>query len=483
MRGRFGPRLARYDGAGDSDPFLWPARGAPELRCAGCGADAAASDPWPWACPHRRPGDDIDHLIVPSLDVRGVPLVTSDSDNPFLRYRGRLTAYHLWRAGGRDDGSFVALVEALDAAVARQTGLGFRVTPVVRSPELDEAVGARVWVKDETGNVAGSHKGRHLFGVLLLLRVLEALGHAVPHDLAIASCGNAALAAATMASATGHPLTAFVPADAEPQVLARLRANGTAVEVCPRDGQPGDPCYRRLQRAVAAGALPFSCQGPDNGFAVEGASTLAWEVAEARPDGVDRVVLQVGGGALASACIRGFDVLPRLPVVDTVQTESAHPLQRALVALRRAIDEGAAPEEALADAAHHRSRYMWPWETEGTSVARGILDDETYDWLAVARAMLATGGTAIVADEAALLEANHLARSTTRIRVDETGSAGLAGLLVLARRGQLSTESDVLVIFTGAAGPRSGTSDQDVAINGLQAGVTAQGDREVEFGE
>lgn len=475
--------MARYDGAGDSDPFLWPARAAPELRCAGCGAEAATSDPWPWACPRRRTGDDIDHLIVPRLDLGGLPLVTSDSDNPFLRYRGRLTSYHLWRAGGRDDGSFVALVEALDAAVAHQAGLGFRVTPVVRSPELDKAVGTRVWVKDETGNVAGSHKGRHLFGVLLLLRVLEALGHAVPHDLAIASCGNAAVAAAMLASATGHPLTAFVPADADPQVLARLRTHGAVIEVCPRDGRPGDPCYRRFQRAVAAGAVPFSCQGPDNGFAIEGASTVAWEVAEGRAGGPDRAVLQVGGGALASACVRGFDVLPRLPVLDTVQTVASHPLQRALAGLRSAIDEGAAPEEALADAAHHRSRYMWPWETQGASVARGIQDDETYDWLAVARAMLATGGTAVVADEAVLLEANDRARSTTGITVDETGSAGLAGLLMLARSGKLSTDSDVLVIFTGAAGPPSGTSDEDVAIEGLQAGVTAQGDGEVEFGE
>ncbi len=421
---------------------------------------AATRDPWPWACPQRRPGDDIDHLIVPSLDLEGVPLVTSDSDNPFVRYRGRLTAYHLWRDGGRDDTSFVGLVERLDSAVAQVTGHGFRVTPMARFSELDEAVGTGVWVKDETGAVSGSHKGRHLFGVLLLLRVLEALGHDLPGDLAIASCGNAARAAAVIAAAAGRPLTAFVPPDADAQVMAQLRARGTVVEVCPRDGRPGDPCYRRFQQAVAAGAVPFSCQGPDNGFAIEGASTLAWEVVEARPDRLDRAVLQVGGGALASACIRGFELLPHQPIVDAVQTLSAHPLQRALASLQSAIDGGAAPEAAVAEAAHHRSRYMWPWEAEGASVARGILDDETYDWLAVARAMLATGGTAVVADEAVLLEANRLARRTTGIRVDETGSSGLAGLLVLVRNGHLAPDSESLVIFTGSgAEALSGTSD------------------------
>ena len=63
-----------------------------------------------------------------------------------------------------------------------------------------------MWVKDETGNVSGSHKGRHLMGVLIQLAVIERLGLARPgrrRDLAIASCGNAALAAAVVAGAGG----------------------------------------------------------------------------------------------------------------------------------------------------------------------------------------------------------------------------------------------------------------------------------------
>ncbi|MDQ1391628.1 MAG: threonine synthase [Acidimicrobiaceae bacterium] len=432
-------------------------------QCAGCGAVAGLGDPWPWSCPKRRDGDDIDHVIVPRLDLAGVPLVMSDSTNPFIRYRGRLSSYHLWVGAGRDDQSFVALVKSLDAAVARLAGLGFRVTPLAHFPDLDEAIGTRVWVKDETGNVAGSHKGRHLFGVLLLLRVLEALGHDVGGELVIASCGNAALAAATVASAGGRHLTAFVPAGADPGVRALLAASGAAVEVCPRDGRPGDPCYRRLRQAVAGGAIAFSCQGPDNGFAIEGASTLAWEVAEARArvrgGALDRVVIQVGGGALAAACVRGFEVLGAPPVVDTVQTTAAHPLERAVGRLRERAQALGSVDAAVAEAAAHRSAYMWPWETEAASVATGILDDETYDWLAVARAMLATGGAAVVVGEAELEDANGLARSATGIDVDETGSAGLAGLRSLVRAGRVERGSDVLVVFTGRRRPASGSAD------------------------
>jgi threonine synthase len=92
---------------------------------------------------------------------------------------------------------------------------------------------------------------------------------------------------------------------------------------------------------------------------------------------------------------------------------------------------------------------MWPWESEPASVAEGILDDEAYDWLSVAGAMLASGGSALVVDDALLVEANQLARRATGIAVSPTGSAGLAGALLLARRGMVAPGSSTLVIFTG----------------------------------
>ncbi|MGH9126139.1 MAG: pyridoxal-phosphate dependent enzyme [Acidimicrobiales bacterium] len=424
------------------------------LRCEGCGASVPVDcGPWLWSCPRQIDGDDIDHLLVPVVDDTWIPSIDPASDNPFVRYRTRLSCYQVWRLAGHDDASFIQLVDALDRRVADVAGTGFRTTPLRRFDALDEAVGARVWVKDETGNVAGSHKGRHLFGIAILLEVLDQLGRGSAGDLAIASCGNAALAAAVVASAVGRRLSAFVPADADPATLGRLGDLGVAVELCPRDGRPGDPCYRCFRRAVAAGAVPFSCQGPDNGSCLEGASLLAWEIVEALPEQPDRVVIQVGGGALASAVVRGLRrPLQRasrqaLPTLDTVQTASAHPLEKALRRLRE--DTGVAT-----DAARRRSRYMGPWESPPASVARGILDDETYDWLLPARAMLETGGTAVVADEATLIEANRLARRTTGIDVDETGTAGLAGLLVLARTGRVRSDEDVVVLFTGAAGAR-----------------------------
>jgi threonine synthase len=203
-------------------------------------------------------------------------------------------------------------------------------------------------------------------------------------------------------------------------------------------------------QAIDEGAVPFTCQGNLNGLAVEGGETLGWELVSSGTV-IDRLVAQVGGGALASACIHAFGegvelgALAVTPRIDTVQTEGAWPLKRALDAVGKRGDA----EHALRFASHHRSAFMWPWEDEPRSVAHGILDDETYDWVAVVEGMFATGGRALVVDEETLEEANVLARETTGIDVDHTGSAGLAGLLALRAMGQVADDERVAVLFTG----------------------------------
>lgn len=441
------------------------------LACAGCGALAPAHHPFTPRCPNRRPGDDIDHVMARGIDLDRLDPPADPDPNPFVRYRALFHAYHVARAAGWGDTRYVDLVRELDDAVAAVDGHGFRVTPLVRSPRLAReaglAPGGTVWAKDETGNVAGSHKARHLFGILLELRVAEALGTADPATpLAIASCGNAALAAAVVAKATGRVLRVFVPTTADAAVVDRLRSLGALVVTCARRrGEAGDPSYLRLQDALRKGAVPFTCQGPDNGLAIEGGATLAWEIAdELRAGGaaIGRIVVQVGGGALASGIALGFDdaagigAIDAPPRLDTVQTHAGWPLLRAWE--RVVADLGLEPgtpadpgllREGMRRVANRRSRYMWPWETEPHSVAHGILDDETYDWLAVVRAMAATGGRSVVVGEDELLAANALAREATGIDADETGTAGVAGLLALSRAGVLAAGEQVAVVLSG----------------------------------
>jgi len=450
-----------------------PARGAGStLVCAGCGASPAAADPYPFRCPNAGAGD-VDHVLRRHLDLSGVAFPTTGpadmpaDANPYLRFRRLFHAWHVAVAGGMSDEAYCELVRGLDDAVASVDGRGFIATPFRRADALSDLLGfatsGGVWVKDETANVSGSHKARHLFGLLVYLEVLDRLGLARAggsRRLAIASCGNAALAAAVVAAAGRRTLDVFVPVDADEAVVARLTQLGAHVTVCPRrPGVAGDPTYHRLRAALADGELPFTCQGNENGLAVEGAFTLGYEMAaDLAGEPLGRLIVQVGGGALASACIESLDecrdlgVLAAAPRYHAVQTRGAWPLPRAFERLVDRLSPGASDDDRrsmLRYAATHRSEFMWPWEEEPRSIAHGILDDETYDWLAVVEGMLESGGGPVVVGEDLLARANRLAFETTGIDVDETGSAGLAGLVALRERGEIGDDERVAVLFTG----------------------------------
>ena len=421
--------------------------------------------------------------------------------NPFLRYRALMHSYHLAVSRGMPDARYRRLVTSLDDSVAAVDGHGFRVTPFFHSAELSERLGftqaGGVYVKDETGNVSGSHKGRHLMGLLIHLAVMEESGlldRGNRRELAIASCGNAALAAAVVARAGGWPLTVFVPTDADAGTVSRLRALGADVIICPREpGVLGDPAYLRLREMLAGGALPFTTQGSENGLAIEGGQTLGYELATqlaSLPADLNHLIIQVGGGALASSSSQALreaaqlGALTRLPRIHTVQTASAHPLERAYSLVRALLPEE--PEartvrEVMARAAAHRSMFMRPWEEQPKSVAAGILDDETYDWRAVVEGMLLTGGQPLVVSEDLLVEANETAVDTTGIRVDATGSSGLAGLLALRNSGVITAQDRVAVLFTGIqrqreVRPASGRRTDRAQKGGQQPRPTAADD-------
>jgi threonine synthase len=218
---------------------------------------------------------------------------------------------------------------------------------------------------------------------------------------------------------------------------------------------------------VAAGAVPFSVQGTVTRTALDGGRTIGWELAEqlalARVAGTVRLFVQVGGGALAASLWQGFNDgireqwLAAEPVLSTVQTEAAAPLNRAW---RRLRDSVAASQNVSLDiaeeidglmqlASRHPDRYMWPWEPIGMSAATGILDDVTYDWLPVTRAMLSSHGMAYVVTEQQILEINQIARKVTGVAVDATGTAGLAPLLDSSVTASIQPEDHVVGLFTG----------------------------------
>lgn len=419
-----------------------------ELRCAHCGATVPIAAPLSWRCPNATLSDRRHALRFVTSGTLDPP-TGIDGTNPFETFRSSLAWDAFAAANGMDEVARAALVQRVDAAVAAVAGTGFVVTPFTRAEGLSDALGfgssGGVWVKDETHAVGGSHKARHLFTILLHLLAAEEFG-LVPWAseserplLAISSCGNAAIAAATLAAAVRWPIEVFVPTAADVHVTSTLASLGASVVPCPRliSDPPGDPCIFRFREAVARDAIPFTVQGPENAWCLDGGRTLGWEIVAQASDGFDRLLVQVGGGALA-ACVFGAIEPPFL--AHPVQTRAAAPLARAVDRLRTVTDAGAL--------AGSWDGAMWPWEHVGPSAADGILDDETYDGLAVVEAMRrAGGGSAVVVDEADVILAHDLAWSTTGITASHTGTAGLAGLLAL--RAEIGDDERVAVIFSG----------------------------------
>jgi threonine synthase len=414
------------------------------FRCASCGAFVGFDTFAPWRCPNES--GDRRHVLLrmEAADIDG-GLVRSDDDdpNPFVRFR-RFMAWHAFAsAHGMSDSATIELV--------RETNDGFRTTPVLRSSSLSAELGfaasGGVWVKDETTNVGGSQKARHLMSILLHLRVAESLGLAPwmsesRPSLAISSCGNAAIAAATLAHAARWPLEVFIPEWAGGVVVSTLESLGADITRCPRrsDDPPGDPTVLRFREAVSRGAIPFSVQGPENALCLDGGRTFGWELAESLSavgiEEVDAMFVQVGGGAFAASVSRGARESGLRAPLYAVQTEGCAPLARAWTTAR--------DDDAMA---RHWSDHMWAWETEPRSLADGILDDETYDWVADVVEMKATHGRVVVARESNVIRAAQMGPDVGGVNVSPTGSAGLAGLLEC--RTELADDARVVLAFSG----------------------------------
>ena len=417
------------------------------FTCATCDEKVSVDTFAPWRCPNEN-GDRHHVLLIEENDQH----VVESHHNPFIAFRRNMLWWQFALARGMSDEQAISLVQRVDDEIAQVGGVGFMTTPMRYQSALSDhlsfdALGG-VWVKDETHNVGGSQKARHLMSILLHLLVAEELDIAPWTDaterptLAISSCGNAAIAASTLAAAAKWPIDVFIPEWAGGVVVETLTALGARINRCARQSQdpPGDPTVLRFREAVNKGSIPFSVQGPENALCLDGGRTIGWEMArqlaQENITALDAVFVQVGGGAFAASVSRGLSEAGMNAPLVAVQTEGCAPLSRAW-------------NTAQSDAhpAQHWTKHMWAWENEPVSLADGILDDETYDWVADIAQIQRTKGKVVVASESHVVEASSIAPQITSIDASPTGTAGVAGLLSI--RAELSNTERVAVVLSG----------------------------------
>jgi threonine synthase len=296
--------------------------------------------------------------------------------------------------------------------------LGAGWTPLVRADRLSELLGVDLRLKLETANPTHSFKDR-----VAAVAVAAALDHGMT-TLCCSSNGNLGDAVAAACAAAG--LEAFV---LTPVRHTWAPVSGASVFVV--DGTYDDCC--RLEADLAE-LFPWGFVGGNlHPYAIEGAKTVAFEIAEQlgwTPP--DVVVCAAASGALFAKVAQGFAELERLDLCDrsprlfAAQAEGASPIAAAY-----------AQDEALT-----RTRP----ETDVHSLAVG---DPEYGELAIGAAR-GSGGSIVAVAEAEMRSLTELLAQTTGVFADEAGGAALAALLRALREGRIERGSQVVLVVTGS---------------------------------
>jgi threonine dehydratase len=202
---------------------------------------------------------------------------------------------------------------------------------VLTSSTLDARVGARVYLKSETFQRMGAFKFRGAYNAVSSLSPAE-----LERGVCAVSSGNHAQAVTLAARLCGTHAVIVMPSDAP--ALKRAATEGYGAEVVEYERYGEDREELVLQLAAERGMVlvhPF-----DNPLVMAGQGTLALELLR-DVDGLDVLMVPVGGGGLISGCATVCAALsPRTRVIG-VEPEAGDDVARSLASGERVrIDVG-----------------------------------------------------------------------------------------------------------------------------------------------
>lgn len=282
-------------------------------------------------------------------------------------------------------------------------------TPVERSPELEQRLGCRLWLKCEHLQPTGAFKLR---GAANAVACLEERG--IAGDVATHSSGNHGAALAWAARAAGRLAHVVMPENAVPAKIDAVRRFGGKVILCP----PGqEPREAGLAELVSHGCIPVPPY--DHPDIIAGQGTAALELLDAAPE-LDVLVTPLGGGGLLAGCaIAAQGVRPEIELIG------AEPAGAADTAT--SLELGAR---------------VTAWEPD--TVADGL------------RALVGVSNFAVIerrvravllADDDAIIAAMRLALETAGLRLEPSAAVALA---VIQQHPEVFEDRRVGVVLTGS---------------------------------
>jgi len=304
----------------------------------------------------------------------------------------------------------------------RRTDLGEGGTPLVQlNPELVQ--GRRVWLKQEAGNPTGSFKARGLSLALNRARELGAPGVRLP------SAGNAAIAAAAYAAASGLPCRVAVPEDTPDNVISRVRSYGARIDAVGRTlVESGQWLAEQAPELLDVATL----REP---YRLEGKKTMGFELAEQFGWSLPEWILYpTGGGTGLIGIPKAFDELERLGLVGSRRPRMVSVQMSGCAPIVRAFEQG------------HESAE--PWLEPDTRVWGLRVPRAVGDFL-ILRVLRATNGLAIAVDEPEMEATGCTLPAVTGLDWGPEGAACWVALQRMLVEGRIQADDRVVILQTG----------------------------------
>jgi threonine dehydratase len=187
-----------------------------------------------------------------------------------------------------------------------------RRTPVLALEEKAFGIDARIFLKLECLQHAGSFKPRGAFNCILSSKIEEA-------GVIAASGGNHGAAVAYAAHKLGHHAEIFVPVITPKNKVDRLKKYGAAITITGNSYSEALEASR--QRAIETGAVAIHAY--DDARVLAGQGTLGMELEE-QVRGLDSVLIAVGGGGLIGGVAAWYQNRVRVIAVEPERAPTLH---------------------------------------------------------------------------------------------------------------------------------------------------------------
>jgi threonine synthase len=373
------------------------------LKCSKCGT--ILTEEVMYHCPHCGTEGTLDVIF----DLQHIK---KELTREYLRDN---KDYSLWRYLP------ILPIEGLSGAAPLQVGW----TPMYKSRRLEELLNIKnVYVKDEGRSPTASFKDRaSSVGVAKAIELKKDI-------ICAASTGNAASSLSGFAACMGIKNYIFVPESIPEGKLAQLLVFGSNVILVDGDY---DTAFEFCLKAVEHfGWYNRSCA--INPYLCDGKKTAAFEICEQLDFKIpDKIVMSVGDGCSISGVWKGFKefyelgLIDKLPVMVSVQAAGSNPVNRTFRSNKNEFDY--VPPVTIAD-----------------SISVGI-PRNGYKAL---NTLKESNGIAVDVSDDEILQAMTVLARHTGVFGEPAGVAGFAGLMKLAKSGEIGKDESVAFIVSGS---------------------------------